>query len=1223
MNDYKKEPRLIFKDTVRENLIGPGSDIFISNSEEEIISDSPLSRYYSGILFPERLDPQLKITFGEEAESNLNSELVDGEEDDVSIAENDEAEINGEEAEKGLQSKAPKDEEPEYSDANQYFPTNFGLTFCVPTGLKSIDVVFQYARYRQLKPAEAKVEISEKEYKKFTEHPHNFISHLLRFENGLMFLDPETFSISDLTVRNYKSRFKETEEQQELIGSEGYIKTEMLLGKLWKREKPIIIEQTVELGVTQDVEAKEYTLASDEETNSVVSCYYKKIYETEYGKFIKIILANRNTHPKKKFSIGNEILNRKCLFQGEIIVKCERFLPYKQLSERNPFDDELNTINFQYRNEHSFAIGHGCAVNWNDEHLPTEIKTTFLPEVDIKHYSNTFRKDFPEELRDITEIKQLSIWSSFKKGNSIDKMAIISKLKLFANEYKKWTEKYQETSSGLQKFEDSFKTIIDKQHYTYNRLIKNIEFLEQNELAFKSFLLANTSMYIQMLISNKNVFGKKGVELEDLNDTEKYKSLEFFENFKDWEMFNPSKPEPLKYRPFQLAFFLLNVESIINEKSKDRKEVVDLLWFPTGGGKTEAYLALTAFTIISRRMMHKVDADGVSVIMRYTLRLLTAQQFERATKLILSLDFLRRQFDESKEYYFGSENVSIGMWVGASTTPNSYKDAKRIWKKISDEITKLNGKKGGDYEKVNTFPIQSCSWCGCNLVTKNKIGYYVQGYIASDSNFQAKCLNTDCAFEKELPIYFVDDKIYTNPPTLLFATVDKFAMLSHRNEGYKLFNSLSSNDQKLPPDLIIQDELHLLSGPLGSITGLYESIVELLSTKGDRKPKIIASTATTRNTAHQVAMLYGNRSLNIFPPLGVTYDDNFFSFVSNKSKRKHIGIMPTGKTALNTQIRMLGSLMLSRIKLYKLYKENDVLSEDEINELLNNYWTIVSFYNSLKDVGKIYNKIPAEVTTYIKHLHSRNILNKQMYGLNYFGLNGRTKELTSRIESNLIKKLLDELEEPFKLIRKEGWTFIDGTVDLVLASNMFSVGIDIERLNVMLMNGQPKNIAEYIQASSRVGRKEKGIVFNLLDANRSRDKSYFENYVPFNSTYYKYVEPLSVTPYTEIALDKVVASLLVCFVRHKQGLKAKDYKGSYEELKDFITERIKNKKQLAYALNKLEEISDKWLARVSASPNLSYKDKDALIQKMSDLSDWSLMMSMREIDTDSVIEINF
>jgi hypothetical protein len=557
------------------------------------------------------------------------------------------------------------------------------------------------------------------------------------------------------------------------------------------------------------------------------------------------------------------------------------------------------------------------------------------------------------------------------------------------------------------------------------------------------------------------------------------------------------------------------------------------------------------------------------------------------------------------------------MWVGASTTPNSYNDAQKIRKNINDEIVKLNNNKGGNYQKKNTFPITNCSWCGCNLVTKNQIGNFDLGYNATEKTFSTKCLNPDCAFSAELPIYFVDDKIYQNPPTLLFATVDKFAMLSHRQEGHHLFNSLEEN--KLPPDLIIQDELHLLSGPLGSITGLYESIVEMLSTKGKRKPKIITSTATTRNTEQQVAMLYGNRALNIFPPMGVTYDDNFFSYVSTESKRKHIGFMPTGKTALNSQIRILGNLLLARIELFKYYRVKENLSQEEAISRENNFWTIVSFYNSLRDVGKVYNKVPAEISDFLKLLHNRYQFNKQIYGFNYFGLAGRTKELTSRIESNSIKKLLDELEMKFSLITKDGWTFVQNTVDLVLASNMFSVGIDIERLNVMLMNGQPKNVAEYIQASSRVGRKDKGIVINLLDANRSRDKSYFENYVPFNKAYYKFVEPLSVTPFTEIALDKVLASLLVCFVRHKQGLyldkRAKDFTGNYEELKTFISERIKNKKQLDYALDKLKVLSEKW---TSKEGDLTYK---ILIKKMSDLDDWSLMMSMREIDTNSIVKI--
>ncbi|WP_074406153.1 helicase-related protein [Aquimarina megaterium] len=1200
MSKYIDEPRLIFRDTIKTNLIGPGSDVFVSNSEEEIISDYPLSRYFSGILFPEREEEK---SIGEKQEIDANAEIEDDKvvDEENSIPENDDIVTNGEDVNKKSSSEAEK----EYSEANQYFPTNFGLTFCVPKETDSINVTFNFAKYKQINKNEAKVEISLNDFELFTKHNHYSLNDLLQFENGLMFLNPKSSFYKSINVYNLKTFFSD-DNNIVLRNTKAYYALDLLLRqRLWKRVKQSPIELTLKLNEANVDESKEYALEKDDENKRILTCYYKKIYETHYGKFIKILMANREEHSKKKFSLGNEQLNAKAIFQGEITVSGTTFKPYKQLSETNPFDEELNLINFQYREESSYAIGHGCAVTWDKQKSPTELKTTFLPEVDIKNYSNSFRDDFPEELKDITSLKELSIWTDFNKDT------IIEKLKQFANQYQNWIKTKQEPTIAEDNYKESLETIIDNQKKTYNRLEKNIDFLDNNEIAFKSFLLANTAMYIQMLISNKTEFGEKGIELNELKSQIEYNNLDFFKNN---TTFNP------QYRPFQLAFFLLNIESIINEESSDRNDLVDLLWFPTGGGKTEAYLALTAFSIISRRILHKSNADGVSVIMRYTLRLLTAQQFERATKLILSLDFLRRQFDESDTHFFGQSKVSIGMWVGASTTPNYFKDAKSIHKKILDELTKLNNNKSGDYKKVNSFPITNCSWCGCNLVSQNKLGFFQQGYNATASSFSTKCINESCAFSDELPIYFVDDKIYNTPPTLLFATVDKFAMLSHRKEGHRLFNSLPINNTKLPPDLIIQDELHLLSGPLGSITGLYESIVELLSTKGSRKPKIIASTATTRNTKHQVSMLYGNRDLNVFPPMGATYNDNFFSYVSKNSKRKHIGFMPTGKTALNSQIRILGNLLLARVKLFKYFKEQENLSLDEVKNHENNFWTIVSFYNSLRDVGKIYNKVPAEITDFLKLLHNRYNLNKRIYGFNYFGLSGRTKELTSRIESNSIKKLLNELEQQFDLItNQDGWTFVQNTVDLVLASNMFSVGIDIERLNVMLMNGQPKNVAEYIQASSRVGRKERGIVINLLDANRSRDKSYFENYVPFNTAYYKYVEPLSVTPFTEISLDKVLASLLVCFVRHKLGFsedkQAKDFDGNYEELREFISQRIKNQKQLNYALNKLDDLAVKWKNKEG---ELTYR---ILIKKISDLDEWSLMMSMREIDTNSVIKI--
>jgi hypothetical protein len=1198
-NKYIEQPRLIFRDTIQKNLIGPGSDILISDVEHEIISDYPLSRYFSGIVFPEKIVDPIQDSFGFDNESNTNAETID---DNILITNelvenNDSIQVEDDNSEK----KAKVNSDNEYSEANQYFPTNFGLTFCVPNDQKEITIEFIYAKYKQLKPLEAKVEITKEDFEKFSSHLFNPIKQHLVYEDGFLIFNKETFGKSGINVRNLKKTFQEHEQQKELIDSVGYKKVELLLGRLWKRlpnEQKII---KIKLEDENSNEATPIPLEIEEETKETITCFFKKVLQTNHGRFIKILLANRLQHPKKKFSFSNERLNSKAMFQAKIKVNGTTFLPYKQFSENNPFDEELNIINFQYREEFSFAIGHGCAVKWNDDRQPTELNTTFLPEVDIKSYSNEFKEDFPEGLKSITELRKLSIWSDLNDDEIIDQ------LYLFVNEYQIWIDK-QITIKTADNFQNIKNNIIGKQSETFERLIKNITFLKENEEAFKSFKLANTAMYIQMFVSNEKFFGKKNIELTEIDENIKYNNIDYF---KDNKTFNP------KYRPFQLAFFLLNLESLINPESEDRNNIVDLLWFPTGGGKTEAYLALTAFTIISRRILNEDNADGVAVIMRYTLRLLTAQQFERATKLILSLDFLKKQFKNKDEYYFGNSPISIGMWVGASSTPNSFKDALGIYNKIKDNLVKANSKKNHDLQKVNTFPIENCSWCGCKIISKNKFNFFEQGYNATANSFNIKCINTACTFSNELPIYFVDDKIYQTPPTLLFATVDKFAMISHREEGHKLFNSLEKN--KLPPDLIIQDELHLLSGPLGSITGIYESIVELLSTKGNRKPKIIASTATTRNTAHQVEMLYGNRELNIFPPMGLSYNDNFFSFVSNDSKRKHIGFMPTGKTGLNSQIQILGNLFIARIELFKYLIENENLSQEECINKMNYFWTIVSFYNSLRDVGKIYNKVPAEILSLIKLLHSRYNISRDKYAFNWKGLPSRTKELTSRIESNSIKKLLDQLEQSFSLNRYEGRDYVHQTVDLVLASNMFSVGIDIKRLNVMLMNGQSKNVAEYIQASSRVGREDMGIVINLLDANRSRDKSYFENYVSFHNAYYKYVEPLSVTPFTEIAVDKVMASLLVAFVRHKKGLylnsQAKDFDGNIDELKTFLSERIKNKKQRDYAINKLDEYVKKWTTK---EEGLTYK---LLIQKIADLDEWSLMMSMREIDTNSIIKL--
>ena len=332
------------------------------------------------------------------------------------------------------------------------------------------------------------------------------------------------------------------------------------------------------------------------------------------------------------------------------------------------------------------------------------------------------------------------------------------------------------------------------------------------------------------------------------------------------------------------------------------------------------------------------------------------------------------------------------------------------------------------------------------------------------------------------------------------------------------------------PDLIIQDELHLISGPLGSTVGLFESIVEEMASKDGHRPKIVASTATTRNTGLLIKSLYGKeREVSVFPAQGLSYKDNYFSHLENEALRCHIGIMPTEWTTSNeTEIRLTATLLLSRVKLaIKLLSDAgiDITNKDEvikylrknnnneIREELDNFWSIVLYYNSLKDLGRSSSRVSQEVyenlRAKIPYFHI-----PQSLTFLFEDFDNRKKEFTSREDSSRIKKLLTDAESSAQIIDKDnGYAKINGeTMDLVFASNMISVGIDIARWNLMVMMGQPRSTSEYIQSSSRVARSHRGLVYNLINPQRNREFSLFENYTSFHAAYYKYVEPLSATP---------------------------------------------------------------------------------------------------------------
>jgi hypothetical protein len=415
---------------------------------------------------------------------------------------------------------------------------------------------------------------------------------------------------------------------------------------------------------------------------------------------------------------------------------------------------------------------------------------------------------------------------------------------------------------------------------------------------------------------------------------------------------------------------------------------------------------------------------------------------------------------------------------------------------------------------------------------------------------------------------------------MLFATVDKFAQLAWKGEATSLFNH--NNNRK--PELIIQDELHLLSGPLGSLVGLFENVILSLCTTKTQKPKIIVSTATIKNVEEQVKGLY-SRDVQIFPQNVTNADDTFFSKTLSTSKRRYVGILPTGKTQTMATLRLNAALLFARLELWK-----DNANKAEADQ----FWTILSYFKSLKHIGRFANKISAELKPEIKQLQVRYLLNQAPYDHNYDNLSNQNLELTSRISNEKIKRNLDKLDIPF-----------DGNLskyrksyDIVLATNMISVGLDVGRLNIMLMNGMPPNTAEYIQASSRVARKNEGIVFSLFDPNNTRDLSYFEDFVPFHKTFYKQVEPISVTPFAENTLDKMLFTSIVTYFRHKLGFA--DNKMPYSLIEGKNKEQLENElcnifnvhsfadnedKQLI--VSEIANLIQKWEHKIQASPTPS------------------------------------
>jgi hypothetical protein len=879
---------------------------------------------------------------------------------------------------------------------------------------------------------------------------------------------------------------------------------------------------------------------------------------------VTLFLVNDGTEPPPPNR------ERTWMFQCEMTVEPADGSPIFQKRQQRidlpgtdeAFKQENEMLAMLYRRHVEFAVGHNIAVhaevdpdnpNWamrlSSRAVPSyEIPKITLPTIEDAAQNGAFAKlaGLVLDMKTLSDLQQKQVRPT---------------LEPLVAAYKIWIErekaKIDDPAEGLAHYHAVARKSIERCKRTLRRIEDGLTLLETDAQVFDAFRFLNHAMWLQRTRSLFSEGVRRGKDI-DYNDVD--------------------IPANRSWYPFQLAFILLNLPSIARLDHSDRSEnpdaVADLLWFPTGGGKTEAYLGLTAFTLAIRRLQGTVEGrsgeDGVAVLMRYTLRLLTLQQFQRATTLICASEFLRRQAEANGDHRWGRTPFRIGLWVGAATTPNRTAHSEEALKTVTGSADKK--RPGAIRGGGSPHQLTNCPWCGSKIEFSPRC-YHVEMPSKGRGRTFVFCSDKDgqCAFSRRqspdegIPILVVDEEIYRKLPALLIATVDKFAQMAWKGETQMLFGQVDgicdrhgfrspeiddagshprTKDGKFgpsrtipanalrPPDLIIQDELHLISGPLGTLVGLYETAIDRLCSwkvgGTTVRPKLIASTATIRQAKDQVHALF-MRNTSVFPPNGLDVRDNFFSLQrpSNETTpgRKYIGICAPGRRLRLCLIRTYVTLLAAAEVLFERF-----------GEAADPWMTLVGYFNSLRELGGMRRMVDDEVRTRLGKMAERGLAKRIIYSPD------SVRELTSRLGSAAIPDTLDRLEGTFDPAVEEKRKEAGRThqrppdlkprpLDVLLATNMISVGVDVPRLGMMVCNGQPKTTSEYIQATSRVGRKFPGLVVTVYNWARPRDLSHYETFEHYHATFYQHVEALSVTPFSEGAIYRGLAALLVSLIR--------------------------------------------------------------------------------------------
>ncbi|MBI1325734.1 helicase [bacterium] len=806
---------------------------------------------------------------------------------------------------------------------------------------------------------------------------------------------------------------------------------------------------------------------------------------------VSVFLVNHRTPAP-----DDELRDQGFVFQASLeVTSTESFIPRPNLrGQTNPEWDE-RVADLQYRKVFEFAVGHGIATraDVSEEGICHKVETSWIPSADVERVA-------PAKIQGVT--LEMEVLAELQDSAQVQKA-----LGAFVTEYRGWiTKQAKDLAELTPKRQEIAEELLRRAKTASLRIEEGIKTLS-DPTALQAFRLANRVMAQAARRRNGTMQGK-----------------------------DASSVDAPTWRPFQLAFMLMNLPGIVDPHQHDR-EIVDLLFFPTGGGKTEAYLGLAAFTLVHRRLKNPgYESPGLSVLMRYTLRLLTLDQLSRAATLICALELERIKDPDT----LGPWPFEIGLWVGQAATPNrmGFKGDNDPYSARLKTIAFQN-----DDRKPAPIPIENCPWCGRKFEQES---FRLIPNPNEPSDLRVTCMNAKCDFTRNqpLPLLAVDEPIYRRLPCFLIATVDKFAAMPWTGNVGAFFGRVDRYDQHgfygpcvpdrgrslpkplLPPDLIIQDELHMISGPMGTMVGLYESALdELCCREIDGKkvrPKIIASTATVRRADNQIRALFNRREVDVFPPPGPDRNDSFFAKTDPPDvshPRRYIGIAAQGRSLKVVMLRTYLALLGAGQKAY----EADGGKRNKDNAA-DPYMTLLGYFNSLRELGGSRRIVEDEVTSKLMGYGTRKRIGQEAGQFASRSIAYEVVELTSRVHTNLVSEAKRRLSLPFH--EKD-------RVDVAIATNMISVGLDITRLGLMVVLGQPKTCAEYIQATSRVGRdaERPGLVVTLFNIHRPRDRSHYERFELFHRSFYRTVEATSVTPFSPRALDRGLAGTLVALSR--------------------------------------------------------------------------------------------